>query len=115
MKKQAHFLRNVSAKDPNYAYALHKFGNALSNRGDYEEAFEAYDNATKVKPSYYNSWYNKGNMLSELGYLEENQSRYEEAIKMYNETVRISPDYYPHGITWATSWQNSQIYAKTLL
>ena len=54
--------------------------------GYFEEAIEAYDNATKINPKFVAAWKNKGNVLYALG-------KYNESIQAYDKAIEIVPDY----------------------
>jgi superkiller protein 3 len=53
---------------------------------EYEEAISSFDKALAIKLSNYETWYNRGISLGNLG-------RYEEAIASYDHAVKIKPDY----------------------
>jgi len=57
-------------------------GADLSNRGQYEAAIKAYDEAIKLDPKLFVAWYNKGNDLDTLGEFNESVEAYDEAIKL---------------------------------
>jgi predicted O-linked N-acetylglucosamine transferase (SPINDLY family) len=61
-------------------------GTALQKQGKLEEAIEAYNKATALKPDYANAYYNMGNALQDQGKLEE-------AIEAYNKAIALKPDY----------------------
>jgi tetratricopeptide (TPR) repeat protein len=67
--------------------SLFYFGNALGKLGRNEEAVASYDEAVKIKPDFYQGWYNQGIALGNLG-------RFEEAVASYDETIKFKPDYY---------------------
>ncbi len=58
------------------ANALYRKGVALDAQEKYEEAFEAYDEATKIDPQFDMAWYNKAMVLKKLG----RQTESEEAL-----------------------------------
>jgi tetratricopeptide (TPR) repeat protein len=88
-------LSNIPNDDPNLAYTYHKIGNAFYDLGMLKDAFAAYDAATWSNKSYYYSWYNKGNTLSDLGDQENyNSSKYRDAVSMYDVALNISSSYY---------------------
>ena len=60
-------------------------GNKLILEKKYNEAFDAYDEATKLNPDSFIGWFNKGITLDLLG-------RYESAVKALNQAVKIEPN-----------------------
>ena len=60
-------------------------GNRLIIKKKYNEAHEAYDEATKLKSDSFIGWYNKGIVLDLLG-------RYEDAVDALDQAVKIEPD-----------------------
>lgn len=52
----------------------------------YEEAIQAYKNATAINPKYLTAWKNEGNVLYNLG-------RYNESIQAYEKAIEIDPKY----------------------
>ncbi len=48
------------------------------------EAIAAYDRAVQLKPNFYQAWYARGNVLSELG-------NYEAAIASYDRAIQLFP------------------------
>ncbi len=53
---------------------------------EYEDAFEAYDQATRINPAYLTAWKNKGNVLYAL-------TRYNESIQAYDRAIEIDKKY----------------------
>lgn len=49
-----------------------------------QEAFAAYEQAVQKAPNFYQAWYARGNVLSELG-------RYEDAIRSYDRAIQLFP------------------------
>ncbi len=49
-----------------------------------EEALAAYEQAVKKAPHFYQAWYARGNVLSELG-------RYEDAVGSYDSAIQLFP------------------------
>ena len=62
-------------------------GNRLITKKKYNEAHDAYDEATKLKPDSFIGWYNKGIALDLLG-------RYEDAVVALDQAVKIEPENY---------------------
>ncbi|MDX2050179.1 MAG: tetratricopeptide repeat protein, partial [Rickettsiaceae bacterium] len=60
-------------------------GSEFCNRGDYQRAIKAYDEAIGLKQDYADAYYNKGLALSKL-------SRHEDAIAAFNEAIRLKPE-----------------------
>jgi len=52
----------------------------------YEEAIQAYENATYINPKYLTAWKNEGNILYSLG-------RYNESLQAYDKAIEIDPKY----------------------
>ena len=52
----------------------------------YEKAIASYDKALEIKPDHHEAWYNRGNVLGNLGRLED-------AIASYDKALEIKPDY----------------------
>ena len=52
----------------------------------YQEAFDAFDKATKLDPKRYDVWNMKANALSKLG-------RFDEALSVINKTIDLAPNY----------------------
>lgn len=61
-------------------------GKDLNTAKKYQEAFEAHDKATNLKPDYADAWFGKGFALEKL-------DRDEEAIASYDKAIEINPDY----------------------
>ncbi|MDB9311630.1 tetratricopeptide repeat protein [Spirulina sp. CS-785/01] len=55
--------------------------------GNFEGAIAAWQEATEIKPDYYQAWGNLGLGLKNLG-------RYEEALESYNRAIEIKPDFH---------------------
>ena len=66
----------------------------------FPEAFEACDNALRIKPDYAEGWSNKGVTLNEL-------KRYDEAITHFDKALSLKPDY-------AEGWSNKGIILNEL-
>lgn len=58
---------------PSTADAWYRQGIALEVQGKYEEAFEAYDRATKIDPQFDMAWYNKAMVLKKTGHETESE------------------------------------------
>lgn len=66
---------------------LCELGKLLISLNENEIAIASYDEALKIKPDYYQAWYNRGIALGNLG-------RYEAAIASYEEALKIKPDFH---------------------
>lgn len=60
--------------------------NERGKQTKYNEAIECYDKILEGDPKCANAWYNKGNILSDLG-------MYNEAIECYNRFIETDPNY----------------------
>lgn len=70
----------------NVAILWNNKGVVLSKIGDHGGAIEAFNQALKIDPHYFNAWNNKGVTLSRLG-------KYSEAIEAYDHALRINTNY----------------------
>ena len=59
-------------------------GNALQDKGNLEEAIEAYKKAHSLRPDYAESYYNMGNALKDKGKLKE-------ALDVFKKALSIEP------------------------
>jgi tetratricopeptide (TPR) repeat protein len=59
-------------------------GIALGDKGKYEEAIQAFDEAIRINPQYEAAWYLKGAALHQ-------QARYDEAIGAIDRAIEINP------------------------
>jgi tetratricopeptide (TPR) repeat protein len=92
-KAISHFgtaLRIRSSKlDPHYsvgsAFVQVNLANALSRKGQPDEAIVHYDEAIKSQPNYADAYYNRGNTLFAEG-------RIDEAMADWEKTLQIRPD-----------------------
>ncbi|MEH2015266.1 tetratricopeptide repeat protein [Nostoc sp.] len=66
---------------------LRELGRLLGSADEFEAAIASYDKALKIKPDYYEAWYDRGNALRKLG-------RYKEALVSYDKALKIKPDYH---------------------
>lgn len=48
-----------------------------------EQAFQAYNKAVELSPNFYQAWYSRGNLLFELGELNDALSSYSRAIEIF--------------------------------
>jgi tetratricopeptide (TPR) repeat protein len=61
-------------------------GNALSDKGQLEEAIEAYRKAIQLDPNFAMAYSNLGNALKDKGQLEE-------AIEAYRKAIQLDPNF----------------------
>jgi protein O-mannosyl-transferase len=71
-------------KDNYSAYTIR--GNAYSVLGQYQLAFDDFDEAIRLKPDYIPVYIERGNLYAKLG-------RYQRAFDDFNEAIRLKPDY----------------------
>jgi tetratricopeptide (TPR) repeat protein len=101
-------------------FILNEKGFTLKQKGHFEEALEAYDEAIRLSPDFFTAWFNKGVVLAKLGREEDaadaftralridpddsdawankggilvHLGRYEDALKAYKEAIRLDPNY----------------------
>ena len=67
--------------------------------GDFQGAFEAFEETLRIKPDYFDAWYNKVVVLRRLG-------DFQEALEVYKETLTFKPDdpnsWYNKGVNLAS-------------
>jgi len=63
-----------------------KKGMKLSKAKQFRQAFEAFDQSTKLDPKYANAWYGRGVVLGQL-------KRYGEAISSFDQSIRLKPGF----------------------
>lgn len=78
------FTRTIEITDKNYRIH-YNLGNALSEKGQNEEATAHYLQAIRINPEYAPAYINLANALG-------NQGKYEAAIPFYHEAISIDPD-----------------------
>ncbi len=71
--------------NPHLTVAWYKKGKAYTSQGDWENALDAYDNATELAPNNSEAWNSKGETLVALG-------KNEEAVEAYGEVTRLDPN-----------------------
>lgn len=73
--------------DAEKAELWHEIGRLYDANQEYVRALACFDQALEIKPDYHKPWYGRGNVLFDLGRLEE-------AIASYNKALEIKPDYH---------------------
>ncbi|WP_280562087.1 sulfotransferase [Chromohalobacter sp. 48-RD10] len=76
------YAQKAYAASPQHIPAIDTLASALSGLYRYEEAFDLYRHLTKLVPKDFSSWNNAGNMLRDLGRLNESYTYYEQASKV---------------------------------
>lgn len=74
------------ADPPTTVSGWNSMGVALYERGRYEEALQAFDEAIQLNPDLAVVWHNNGTAFRNLG-------RYEEALQAFDEAIRLDPEY----------------------
>lgn len=72
------------ADPPTTVSGWNSMGVALYERGRYEEALQAFDEAIRLDPEHVDAWTMRGLTLADL-------SNYDEAIQSYDEAIRLDP------------------------
>ena len=80
-----YYRRAVNNRPLDYVYF--KIGNILAEDYRYEEAIENYEQAVKIKPDYYEAYFNMG-----LAY--KNLNIYDFALQYLKKTIQLNPDFY---------------------
>ena len=70
---------------PPKPFILNEKGFTLKQKGQFEKALEAYNEAIRLSPDFFPAWFNKGVSLSKLG-------RNEEATEAFTQALRIDPN-----------------------
>ncbi len=71
-------------RQPNFAQAYYKRGNAYNRLGRWSEALADYDRAVTLDPAYANAFCNRGSVLERLG-------RRDEALASYDRALALNP------------------------
>ena len=82
-------------------------GNRLIIKKKYNEALDAYEEATKLKSESFIGWYNKGITLDLLG-------RYEEAVVALDQAVRIGPDNHEAWFVMGNALDHNNKFAESI-
>lgn len=80
-----YYRRAVSNRPLDYVYF--KISSVLAEDYRYEEAIENYEQAVKIKPDYYEAYFNMG-----LAY--KNLNIYDFALQYLKKTIQLNPDFY---------------------
>ena len=70
----------------NLAYTLFEQGGKLFKAKQFRQAFEAFDQLTRLDPTFVNAWYGRGVALGQL-------KRYSEAISSFDQAIRLKPGF----------------------
>jgi regulator of sirC expression with transglutaminase-like and TPR domain len=101
-------VETVIRQVPNDPQAWHQRSNALLDLKRYEEALQANDKATDLKPDHTDAWNTKGRIFLAM-------KQYEDALKAFDRTVELMPTasfgWYNRGLTL----QNMQRYEEALI
>jgi protein O-mannosyl-transferase len=73
-------------KNPGCWAARYNLGNALGQKGHWQDAIKSYAEALRLKPDYAEALNNLGNAFAQAGRLNE-------AIDTYEKVLRLQPDY----------------------
>ncbi|MDD1753596.1 MAG: tetratricopeptide repeat protein [Methanotrichaceae archaeon] len=86
-------------------------GVGFYNSGNYDQAFQAFDYATRLDPQFADAWYIRGLVLSVQGKYDEAIQAYDKAIELYLHDIL-----YPHYATRYIDeiWYNKGIALKAL-
>lgn len=83
--KQCQDLKETNSQSPasqSYAIDSYNKGNRLYDIGKYDEATQAYSNATELNPKLIEAWNNKGNVFL-------SQNRLDDALQAYNRVLAL--------------------------
>jgi tetratricopeptide (TPR) repeat protein len=78
--------KELIEKFPESAITLNIAGAINVELSQFELAIEYYKKAVKIRPDYYEAFYN-------LGVAQQNKNYFKEAIKSYSEAIKIKPNY----------------------
>jgi len=85
---------DVVEKNPLAYGAFNTLGNALAERGDYDEAIKAYRRSMALAPGWERTYYNMGMTMSHRGVEEEKVEYLMEAIRYYEKALKLHPASY---------------------
>jgi tetratricopeptide (TPR) repeat protein len=83
------------------------FGKKLYYNGDYEGSLNALNEAIKLNPNDYTSWYYMGLVLSKL-------NKKDEALNAFNEAITINPKYAKAFLAKGNLYDKSEEYKKSI-
>ncbi|MBW4634350.1 MAG: tetratricopeptide repeat protein [Iphinoe sp. HA4291-MV1] len=87
-RRRSEHLPTVSTKLLfSHAHAWYHRGNALEKLERYENAIASYDQAIRIQPSYYETWYDRGLVLDRLGWYW-----YKESLASFDKAIKIKRD-----------------------
>ena len=73
---------------PNLAVVVqYNLGNAYREKGEYDEAIKAYEEAIDLNPDFAYFYYNN------LGFVYRRKGEYKKAIEAYNDAIKLKDDY----------------------
>ncbi|WP_280570597.1 tetratricopeptide repeat protein [Chromohalobacter sp. 296-RDG] len=84
------YAQKAYAASPQHIPAIDTLASTLSGLYRYEEAFDLYRHLTKLVPKDFSSWNNAGNMLRDLGRLNDSYTYYEQANKVGQHPIPYS-------------------------
>lgn len=90
LQKGLEYAQKAYEVSPQHIPAIDTLASTLSGLFRYEEAFDLYCHLTKLVPKDFSSWNNAGNMLRDLGRLNESYSYYEQAYKVNHHPIPYS-------------------------
>lgn len=79
-------LRGAIVKHPNHADLYYRLGLLLRNRGQIEDAIEAYEQAATINPCYVKA-------LIKLGLAQKEMDRIDDATATFQRAMQVQPDY----------------------
>ncbi|MGL5080080.1 MAG: tetratricopeptide repeat protein [Microcoleaceae cyanobacterium] len=74
------------ALNPNFSWAYHQLGDALSQQESWQGAIRAYHQAIEVNSDFFWSHHNLGNALSKIW-------NWDDAILAYHQAIQLDPDF----------------------
>ena len=111
-------LKELKISDPNNAEIFDSCGTVLFGLAKYKrdetlfkEAFENYDEATRINPCFENAFYNWGTALFEYAIIKRDETIFKECFEKFNKVIQLNPN---HAYTY-TNWGNALINLATML
>ena len=103
---------HVQARNLTYAADYYVYGNDLVNKGQYEEALQAYQTARSMDERFYNEHYG---ITYQIGWVLNKLGRYDEALKEFQIAEKYRPEfikdfaiYYNEGCVLAKLGRNEE-------